>query len=222
MTNQICTLRPLTKNFEGLRRHNQLQIFVPDSLSTEQRRLRTWLVHVVHKAARHYTAARDIVLADIRSSRLPDGSVAFHIWDFCLEIEDCVATTYKGLKCAALLADRGGGPGALEVTPEGKAVSNLRNKLEHMHTAIGGGQSGSGPVFIVLDASREHLCLRDLKVPVDYVPKLLEDLFKATAAMFPQFDPASAPEREGPSVLSITATIEVTEIPAPRRGTESQ
>lgn len=222
MNNQICTLRPLTKNFEGLRRHNQLLIFVPDSLSTQERRLRTWLVHVVHKAARHYTAARDIVLADMHSSRLPDGSVAFHMWDFCLEMEDCVATIHKGLKCAALLAGRGGGPGALEVTPEGKAVSALRNKLEHMHTDIAGGQSGSGPVVIVLDTPRENLCLRDLKVPVDYVPKLLENLFEATAAMFLQFDPASAPEGGGASVLSMTATIEVTEVPAPHGKTGSQ
>lgn len=73
-----------------------------------------------------------------------------------------------------------------------------------------------------MDATRENLCLRDLKVPVDYVPKLWEDRFEATAAMFPQFDPASAPEGGGPSVLSVTATIEVTEIPAPQRGTPSQ
>jgi hypothetical protein len=215
MTVKKCTLRPLTKNFEGLRRHNQLQIFVPSQLSTEERRVRTWLVHVVHKAARHYGAARDIVLADINSSRLPDGSVVFHMWDFCLEMEDCVATSYKALKCAAMLANRGAALGALEMTPEGRAVARLRNKLEHMHTEIGGGQSGSGPVYISLDASRENLCLRDVNVPVDYVPRLLENLFDVVAAMFPEFDPESEPQGGGPTRLSIEATIEVIPVPAP-------
>jgi hypothetical protein len=125
-------------------------------------------VHAIHKASRHYSAARELVLAQMHSSRRPDGSVTFPIWDFSLEIEDCVATAYKAIKCADLLSRRKAGPapGALELTAEGKSVADLRNKLEHLFTEMGGGQSGSGPIYITLDETGEFLCLRDRKVPV--------------------------------------------------------
>jgi hypothetical protein len=212
-----CTLRPLTKNFEGLRTHNQLQVFIPDDLSTDERRSRGWLVHAVHKAARHYTAARDLVLAQIRAGRGEDGSARFFIWDFSLEMEDCVATSYKAVKCADLLARRKTGPvpGALELTPEGHSVIDMRNKLEHIFVEMGGGQTGTGPIVVTLDGDGDMLRIRDRQIPVEHVTKLLEDLFDAAAAMFPGFNPLSPPEKAGVPTLSIQTSIEVVRVPPP-------
>lgn len=65
------------------------------------------------------------------------------------------------------------------------------------------------------ERAHRNLCLRDLKVPVAYVAKLLKDLSELTAAMFPEFDPTSAPQGGGPSGLSIEATFEVIPVAHP-------
>lgn len=213
-------MRPLTRNFEGLKRHSQLHMFVEEELGEEARRTRAWLVHVVHKASRHYTAAREMVLAQAMGSRAPDGGLLLPIWDFCLEIEDCIATASKAVQCAHLLANAkvGAKPGALARTSEGQSIVKLRNKLEHLYSELGNYQSGSGPIVITLDAEGEHLCLRDIKVPTLYLTSLLDELFQVVAAMFPRFDATSLPEHAGVTKLSMTMEVEV--LPAQGAGSD--
>lgn len=100
-------------------------------------------------------------------------------------MEDCVATAHKALERASLFAHKRAALGAISRTREGDAISMLRDKPEHMQSEIGNGHSGSGPVCITLNASRESLCLLKMKVPVAYVSKLLDGLFDVVAAMFP-------------------------------------
>jgi hypothetical protein len=221
MTSETCSLRPLALNFEGLKRHSQVLMFIKEDLNDNARRSRAWLLHAVHKASRHYMAARQLVLAQMHASRTPDGGVLFPMWDFCLEIEDCVATAAKAVKCADKLARGKSGrmPGALELTPEGDSIVKLRNKLEHLHEEVGGGQLGSGPIVIMLDG--EHLRLRDKRVPVENLTKLLEDLFVVVAALFPHFDLASPTEPPGITKMVMTMSMEVQEVPAPEADASS-
>lgn len=212
-----CKLRPLTANFEGLKRHSQLLIFLPEDLDHEARRLRGWLLHVGHKAARHYGAARKLVLDQLHASQGPSGEARLPILDFSLEMEDCVTSIYKANMCVNLLARRNldFAKRPRQLHDEKHAIAELRNTLEHMYTAMAGGQSGTGPVVIALDAAGDHICLGKRRVDVQALPAVLENIFETVAGLFPKFDLTSAPEPAGVVQLGITATIEVHKVSAP-------
>jgi hypothetical protein len=95
----------LAINVEGLKRHSFMMIFVPEpSLSTEDRRLRTWLLHTVATATRHYTKARQLVQSQNSADHARDRGEIFHTLDVYEEIEGAVMATHRAwavsnLKC---------------------------------------------------------------------------------------------------------------------------
>ena len=124
-------------------------IFVPEpSLSAEDRKLRTWLLHTVATAARHYTKARQLVQAQNSADQARDGGAIFHTLDVYEEIEGAVMAAHRA--CMAIRRLGSTWPNAADFTETYasplKSLCSMRNQYEHMHTQITSNQTGNGPI----------------------------------------------------------------------------
>lgn len=101
---------PLTQNIEGLRSHSLLvSIFVaPPEATPAQRRWRSWLVHSLTKAARHYENARKLTVMDARAANgTHPGGQALPMLDYAFELEDCITSLDKAIACIQALHAKG-------------------------------------------------------------------------------------------------------------------
>jgi len=101
---------PLTQNIEGLRRHALLiGIFVgPPEATPAQRRWRSWPVHCLTKAARHYDNARKLMLMDSgETDRVESSSQPMPLFCYSFEMEDRITSLDKAIICIQALHGRG-------------------------------------------------------------------------------------------------------------------
>lgn len=198
-------------NIEGLKRHSFMCIFLPESsLSTEEIKLRAWLLHTITSAARHYSKARELVQLQNTANRPKDGGTIFYILDVSEQIEDCIMTTHR--VCAALKRMNYSNPinGFSENFDESiTQLTGVRNQFEHMHNQIVGGQTGKGPISIVFGSEGRVLKIRKKKMETVKLHHLIESSFQAIAKLYPSFNANSTPETGGQIKLTATATVKV-------------
>lgn len=205
---------PISINVEGLRRHSFLCIFISEPLlSTESRKLRSWLLHTVTTAARHYTKARELVILQDTANQAKDGGAIFYLLDVAEQIEGCVAATYRA--CNAIRRMSGTMVQAEKFVRDHESsiagLSSIRNQFEHMHSQIVAGQTGTGPISMAFSGEASCIKFRNLKIETAHVHDIIEGAYRLVAEMFPAFDANSAPEAPGPLKLRIKATVTVTE-----------
>lgn len=213
-----CGLPPLTQNIEGLRRHSLLVgIFVPEpEASTEMLKWRSWLVHCLAKAARHYNEARGLILAQIaegqRSAAEMQQGRQLPIFDFSLAMEDCITSLYKVSDCIRRLEQKGSIPKGLvlALAVEREELRKLRNHQEHLQNKLPSGETGPGPILVTLDENGEGMKLGRDRLSFAAVHSLVDAAYRDTAALFPKFPVDSAVSEVGVPTFSITATIEET------------
>jgi len=98
---KVENIPELAINMEGLKRHSLLMIFVSEpSLSIADRKLRTWLLHTVATAARHYTKARLLVQTQNVADQSSGNDAIFHTLDVYEEIEGAVMAAHRA--CMAI------------------------------------------------------------------------------------------------------------------------
>jgi hypothetical protein len=203
---------PLKANIEGLRTHAiMVGVFIPDELTVEERGWRSWVMHCLLKAARHYNAARETIIMQIneanRSSVRVSQGRSLPILDFAEHMEDCMSSTYRASMCMRQLAkcvpafDRF----SKDHTEVLDRLIKLRNQHDHMHTQIASGQVGSGPILLSLGEDGKSMCFRNIKFPLVAMHELIEGLYAAMTTLYPQFDPASLAEGPGPITISVNA-----------------
>lgn len=205
-----CKLSPINKNVEGLRSHLQLLMFIPEDIDALARQRRAWLVHLIVKASRHYNAARVLVIDQIHNASTSTG-VRFPIWDFGLEMEDCITSLAKALTLLNSLSALS--PtlrvAQLEFLDEKKAVWKMRNKQEHLFTHLASGQIEEGAVIVMVDESGDNIVLGKQRLAITSLHAIISHVFDVVATMCPQFDTSSTPQAAGITHLSMTATMEV-------------
>jgi hypothetical protein len=146
------------------------------------------------KAAQHYNSARGLVLAQIFEGERPldelMGGRQLPILDFPYEMEDCITSLYKAVTCINQLArDEPALRAFAESLREEKAaLAGLRNQQEHMQTQIAAGQTGKGPILVLLSDDGESLEYRSLRVPARSLHTILGALYGTVANLFPNFD----------------------------------
>ena len=202
----------LAVNIEGLKRHSFILVFVPETtLSSEERRLRTWLLHTLVSAARQYTKARELVLLQERADQATDGGAVFYVLEVSEQLEGCVVALHRVFM--ALRRMRSSDP-QLQMEKLHNAFEKLtaiRNQFEHMHMQIVPGETGKGPISITFASEGSSIRFRDKRLETSELRDLLQAAFLQVSSLYPSFDPNSAPELGGPMKLTITSTIEVIE-----------
>lgn len=195
----------LHSNVEGLKRHSFMCVFVPDSLSPDERKFRAWLLHTLTTAARHYSAARELVRKQDSADQSRDGGAVFYLLDVSEQIEGCVLALFR--VCAALHRM---GDGALEsFAVQVQLLREIRNQFDHMHGQIVSAETGRGPISITFVDEGRSIRFRRLKMKTTDIHALVEEAYRFVAAMFPNFDADSAPEPQGPIKLTMAATVTV-------------
>lgn len=211
-----CGMVPLTQNIEGLRSHALVtSIFMPEpEISPEARKWRLWLVHCLVKAARHYNDARNLIVAQIGERERPASGVAtgraLPILDFALSMEDCITSLDKVVVCINALEKKGqmSGSSVLALEQEKNDLKSLRNQQEHMHINIADGQTGDGPIYVIVSEDGDVMKFRNLKMSFAALHRLIEAVYIDIAALFPVHDVNSAPSRGGVPNISMTLSIE--------------
>jgi hypothetical protein len=212
-----CGLPPLTQNIEGLRSHSLLVgIFMPEpEASPEMRKWRSWLVHCLAKAARHYNEARGLILAQIaqrqRSAVEMQQGLQLPIFDFSFAMEDCVTSLYKVSECIQQLEHKGSMPKGLflALAVEREELRKLRNHQEHLQNKLAAGETGPGPILMTLDEDGGGMKLGRRRLSFAAVHSLVDAAYRDIAGLFQSFPVDSAVSGAGVPTLSITATIEV-------------
>jgi hypothetical protein len=204
----------LNFNFEGLKRHSFLCIFLPEKiLSKDDVRLRSWLLHTIVTSARHYSKARELIILQDKAISSQDGGTIFYILDLSEQIEGCITATYR----ACMAINRMSQNNELLrnfIEQHSTAIDKLgkiRNQFEHMHSQIVSGEIGSGPISITLSDSGKFIKFRRLQMETVALYALIKDLCATVAGLYPGFDINSKPEAGGPVKLTMTATISVVE-----------
>lgn len=214
-----CKFPPLTKNIEGLRQHSHLLVFVPEDKSPGVLKWRAWLLHMLVKAARHYSAARQLVLLQT-NPRLPNGGAIFPVWDLAFEVEDCLTSLHKALQCVQRLESQNEAfaAAAAVLAEEKGAICAMRNVQEHLFTRLPSGQTGPGPVLIQLDKSGDEIRLGRDRLSVAALHQVIEHLFDLVATQFSQFDPSAPPQpRRVPGIeIQAEIVIETAKAPTPK------
>lgn len=205
----------LAINVEGLKRHSLMTVFVPEpSLSAETRKLRTWLLHTVTTAARHYAKARQLVQAQNSADQVRDGGVIFHILDVNEEIEGAVTAAYRVCMAIRRLGTEGNEVNFAETyASELENLRSLRNQYEHMHGQITSNQTGRGPISMIFDQKGQKIRFRNLSLETSELHVLIDGAYKFVATMYPAFNANSTPEPPGPPKLTMTASVTVIEQP---------
>jgi hypothetical protein len=203
----------LTANVEGLKSHSfMVNTFGLDStLTNDERKYRVWLIHCLVKAARHYNSARNTILMQIEEAKRSPEEMqqgrALPILDFAEYIEDSLSSTFRAAMCARQLVSE---VPSLALFCEANSdaigkLQKLRNQHDHMHTQIASGQVGSGPIILSLDKDGDAVRFRDCRLSFVMLHSLIQGLYEALVALYPQFDASSAPQPQG--VLSISMTV---------------
>lgn len=198
-------------NIGGLKRHSLLLVFVPEpSLSSEQRRLRTWLLHSLASSVAHYQSARKLVELQDQTDQQRDGGAILYVLDVPEQLEDCVTALYR--VCMALKRMQSFEAVASFLRVHKKAFADLcsiRNQFEHMHSQIVANETGVGPISIVFGGEGKYLKFRSLKMATEDLYGLLEGAYYVIASLFPTFDPNAPSKASGPAKLTMTATVKV-------------
>lgn len=206
-------------NIEGLKRHSFACVFIPEpNLSQDDRKLRSWLLHTVASASRHYLKARELVQRQENSDQLKDGGAVFHILDVSEEIEDCVMATYRAcmaIKRMSSFQSASDFSGSCEGAT--KSLREIRNQFDHMHTQITASETGSGPISIVFGDEGEIIRFRGLSMETASLGGLIDGAYEVVASLYPAFNASSLKESGGPMMMTITASIEVIEADGTKR-----
>jgi hypothetical protein len=218
---KVENIPELAINVEGLKRHSLLMIFVFEpSLSIADRKLRTWLLHTVATAARHYTKARLLVQTQNVADQSSGNDTIFHTLDVYEEIEGAVMAAHRA--CMAIRRLGSTRPVARDFekvyADSLKALCAIRNQYEHMHTQIASNQTGPGPISMTFSHEGRKINFRSLYLDTDELHCLIDRAFNFVAKMYPAFDAASKPELPGPIKLTATCTVTVSERNPPHEG----
>ncbi|WP_141758616.1 hypothetical protein [Duganella sp. HH105] len=189
-------------------------VLEPD-VSTEKRKWRIWLMHCLVKTARHYTASRNLVLAQLGESTRSAVELAqgrqLPLLDFGFEMEDCITSLEKAVVCIKALS-RGSEISAtrtLKLNDEMQALNALRRQQEHMHTQIAAGQTGNGPIIVTVTNDNDGIQLRNLTMSFSAIYRLVDALYRDIATLFPAHDPDSPAQSGGIPKMSMAVTMEV-------------
>jgi hypothetical protein len=212
-----CGMPPLNLNIEGLRSHCMLvSAFVPEpDVSEEKRKWRLWLVHCLVKTARHYNEARALIQAQVEEGKRSAAEMAqgrqLPVLDFAFAMEDCITSLEKAIICVKALARKTKMPTArvLDHSDELQSLNAFRRQQEHMHTQIAAGQTGDGPIFVVVALGDDSMQFRKLTMSFAAVHRLIDALFRDIAAFFPAFEFATPAGAGGVPQISMSATIKV-------------
>lgn len=203
---------PLTQNIEGLRSHALLvSIFVgPPEATPAQRRWRSWLVHCLTKAARHYENARKLTVMDAREANdaRPDGQ-ALPMLDYAFELEDCITSLDKAFSCIQALHGRGEFPDSrvMALASDVRLLRAFRNKQEHLHNHLASGETANGPILVAVDSNGLGIQLQKLSMTFSTLYGLIDAVYRDIASLFPRHDANSSPRAAGIPRLQITATV---------------
>lgn len=199
----------LRGNIEGLKRHSFLTVFIQEpAISQEERKLRTWLLHTVASAHRHYAKARELVELQENADQIRDGGAVFYILDVSEQIEDCVTALYRA--CMAIKRLEPSEVGLKFCTCHVDSINQLRdirNQFDHMHTQITAAETGNGPISIVFGNEGATINFRKLSMPTLSLSVLIDDAYYVVASLFQGFDANSSKEMGGHMKLSISVTM---------------
>ncbi len=207
----------LDQNIEGLRTHAIFtNIFIDSAdITPAQRKWRSWLAHCLMKTARHYNEARALILAQIGERERSPAELMkgrqLPLFDFSLEMEDCITSLDKTITCIKILAEKNELPAArvLELKEEMQRLKEFRNKQEHMHKLIAAGQTGDGPILVVVADEGDSMKLLKLTMPFAAVHSLIGAAYRDISGLFPAHDPLSPATPAGTLQLSGTVTFEI-------------
>lgn len=210
-----CGMEPLNQNIEGLRTHALLvgMFLLEPEISAEARRWRSWLVHCLLKAARHYNEARDLILAEIAEGERSTAEMMkgrlLPILDFALAMEDCITSLDKVVVCINELEKKGAMSGGrvMALEAERTTLKRLRNQQEHMHVQIAAGQTGEGPIYVTVADDDEGMRFRDLSMSFRALHRLIDAAYKDIAVLLPGHDANSPPGQAGRPTLSMSAIV---------------
>lgn len=202
----------LEGNIEGLRRHSFACLFVEEPGTTQgDRKLRSWLVHTVASASRHYLKARELVKRQESGDKSKDGGVIFHVLEVSEELEDCVMAAYRA--CMAIRRMRCCAASDFSLKFE-KAIGELRairNQFDHMHSQITAFQTGDGPIAIVFGGEGRVVSFRRSRMDTQALRHLFDGAYEVVASIYPAFNASSKRELGGPIAMSATVSIRVIE-----------
>lgn len=199
----------LRGNIEGLKRHSFLTVFIQEpAISQEERKLRTWLLHTVASAHRHYAKARELVELQENADQIRDGGAVFYILDVSEQIEDCVMALFR-----ACMAIKRLNPSEVVLkfcTDHVDSINQLhkiRNQFDHMHSQVTAAETGNGPISIVFGNEGATINFRKLSMPTLSLSVLIDDAYTVVASLFQGFDANSSKEMGGHMKLSISVTM---------------
>ncbi|NHF67283.1 hypothetical protein [Xanthomonas hortorum] len=216
---KLGNIPDLHGNVEGLKRHSFACVFIPDpNLSQDDRKLRSWLLNTVASASRHYLKARELVRRQEDSDQSKDGGAVFHILDVSEEIEDCVMATYRA--CMAIRrmnSFQSANDFSRSCEGEMESLRQIRNQFDHMHAQIIASETGNGPISIVFGDEGKVIRFRRLSMDTASLGGLIDGAYEVVASLYPAFNANSRKESGGPIMMTITASVEVTEADGTKR-----
>jgi hypothetical protein len=209
----------LLGNIEGLKRHSFISVFVPDpALSEDDRKLRSWLLHTVASASRHYSKARELVERQDNADQSRDGGAVFHVLDVSEQVEDCVTATFRACMAIKRLDSS---QVAQEFCKHHKnsieELRLIRNQFDHMHSQVTTGETGAGPISIIFADEGKSIKFRKLGMETSALHSIINGAFRVVASLYPAFNVNSAKEAGGPMKLTISASITVTDADGTQR-----
>jgi hypothetical protein len=86
-----------------------------------------------------------------------------------------------------------------------------------MHAQITASETGSGPISIVFGDEGGTIRFRRLSMHTASLCALIDGAYKVVASLYPVFNASSPKESGGPIMMTITASIEVTEADGTKR-----
>ena len=210
---KVENIPDLQGNIEGLKRHSFACGFAPEpNLSQDDRKFRSWLLHTVVSATRHYLKARELVHRQENADQSRDSGAVFHILDVSEEIEDCIMATFRACMAIKRLSSC---QEALEFSKSQENpiqyLRDIRNQFDHMHSQITAAETGSGPISIVFGDEGRTIRFRRLSMRIADLSALIDGAYKVVASLHPTFNTSSPKEPGGPIKLTMSASITVTE-----------
>lgn len=204
---------PLSINTGGLNRHSLACMFFPEpALSAEDLKLRSWLLHTVRSAARHYSKALELVQKQNSHDQLQSGGLAFFVLDVKEQLEGCISATFRICRALKRIKTSESATEFCNTNDEAiKQLEKIRNQFEHMHQQITSNETGNGPISINYNNEGKVIKFRKLKMETKQLHSLIEGAFHVVSTYFPTFNPNSTPESDTPVML--TMSLDVTIVP---------
>ncbi|MYN40326.1 hypothetical protein GTP55_13165 [Duganella sp. FT109W] len=206
----------LNVNIEGLRSQSQLLgIFVVEQdVSPEKRKWRTWLVHCLVKAGRHYSEARTLIQQQLVEAQRPATELAqgrqLHIFDFALAMEDCITALEKAVVCLHALSRSEPIQARVLALPQRPRLNEFRRQQEHMHQQLASGQTGDGPIIVGVTADGSGMALRALKMSFKDLHEIITTLYLDLCVFFPHHEVNSPRKPQGVARLTMSASLTIT------------